>query len=301
MTLEDAVILLYSLKRDRSSGHEKPHKPALLLAILDLIELGEISSNQIQPSDRLKTLFRCYFEIVKQGNDRCSPENPFYFLSGEAFWRLEMKPNTPHIYKGVPRKSAPSWRQLQSLVSYAELAPELFFLMNSPVDREILRGAIYSRYFPKHRAALQLVCNENTQKPAHDLTVNEDPELPGRDRGFRKVIREIYDYSCAACGLRIHINDVTLVEAAHLIPFHVSHNDNPTNGMALCRNHHYSMDHGLIAPGPDLRWHASKQLDNRRPGESQLLEIDHQKILLPNNKNYYPDEEALTWRLEHVL
>ena len=43
MTLEDAVILLYSLKRDSLSGHEKPHKPLLLLfAILDLIKTGEI-------------------------------------------------------------------------------------------------------------------------------------------------------------------------------------------------------------------------------------------------------------------
>ncbi|HKK18665.1 MAG TPA: hypothetical protein VJ952_08280 [Opitutales bacterium] len=31
---------LYNLKRDRGSGWEKPYKPALLLALIDLIENG---------------------------------------------------------------------------------------------------------------------------------------------------------------------------------------------------------------------------------------------------------------------
>lgn len=303
MTLEDAVILLYSLKRDRSSGHEKPHKPVLLLAIMDLIETGEIVDNRIQPGDRLRELFRSYFEVVKQGNDQCSPENPFYFLSGESFWQLVMAEGETHIYDGVAHKSAPSWRQLQARVSHAEIDPGLFAHMANPVDREILRGAIYRRYFPKLREALQLLCMEHTQKPGSEAqSAAEDPaEMPGRDSGFRKIIREIYDYRCSACGLRIHISNVTLVEAAHIMPFHLTRNDNPTNGIALCRNHHYSMDQGLIAPGPDLRWHTSGQLDGRRDGEADLLQLDRQGILLPKDKKYYPDEEALEWRVGELI
>ena len=70
MTTEDAIALIYDLKRDRSSGHEKPHKPILLLAVLDLIESGAICDNKIVPSQELREAFTAYFNVVRQGNDQ---------------------------------------------------------------------------------------------------------------------------------------------------------------------------------------------------------------------------------------
>jgi len=34
-------------------------------------------------------------------------------------------------------------------------------------------------------------------------------------------------------------DDLSLVEAAHIIPFGESQNDKPDNGLALCPNHHW--------------------------------------------------------------
>ena len=289
MKLEDAVILLYSLKRDRSSGHEKPHKPVLLLAIIDLVELGEITSNQIPQSDHLRTLFRSYFEIVKRGNDQCSPELPYYHLSSEPFWTL---------YPKKPDASL-SWGKLQERVQHAVIDEALFALLMNPLDRELLREAIISRYFAKHRDALRSICRENTQ--SNEQMIAEDPKVPGRDTGFRKIITEVYDYRCAACGLRVYLDQITLVEAAHLIPYFETHDDNPKNGMALCRNHHYAMDRHLISPCPDGKWHVSRRLDRRRDGEAKLLEIDGLDILLPKEKQYHPEESALRWRCERLL
>ena len=52
--------------------------------------------------------------------------------------------------------------------------------------------------------------------------------------------------------------------AAHLIPFSASRNDHPTNGLALCKNHHGTMERNLIAPCPDHHWLVAKILDPRR-------------------------------------
>jgi len=41
MTTEDAIALIYDLKRARTGKHERPHKPVLLLAVMDLIERGD--------------------------------------------------------------------------------------------------------------------------------------------------------------------------------------------------------------------------------------------------------------------
>jgi len=110
MTTEDAIALLYDLKRDRSSGHEKPHKPALLLAVMDLIERDEITDNKIAPSQELREAFAAYFKIVRKGNDQNSPENPFYYLCSEGFWSLHPKRPTGSL----------SWSGLQKEVTRSQ-------------------------------------------------------------------------------------------------------------------------------------------------------------------------------------
>ena len=86
-----------------------------------------------------------------------------------------------------------------------------------------------------------------------------------------------------------------------LIPFSQSRNDHPTNGLALCKNHHWAMDRDIIAPGPDLHWHVSKHLDPRRSnGEKELHELAGKSLLLPKDPAFHPQEEGLAWRRERL-
>jgi len=38
---------LYNLRRDKRGSHERPHKPVLLLSILDLLDRAQVNSNEI--------------------------------------------------------------------------------------------------------------------------------------------------------------------------------------------------------------------------------------------------------------
>ena len=95
---------------------------------------------------------------------------------------------------------------------------------------------------------------------------------------------------------------LSLVEAAHLIPFSVSRNDKPTNGVALCPNHHWAMDRLLLAPCPDTRnaagvWRINKgRLDDRIEGQRELLGLEGRAVIAPAEKKFYPAEESLVWR-----
>src|SRR5689334_6072185 len=44
---------LYNLRRDKRGSHERPHKPVLLLSILDLLERGQVKQNEITLSPDL--------------------------------------------------------------------------------------------------------------------------------------------------------------------------------------------------------------------------------------------------------
>jgi putative restriction endonuclease len=99
-----------------------------------------------------------------------------------------------------------------------------------------------------------------------------------------------------------------LVDAAHLAPFSESHDDSPQNGMALCKNHHWLMDTGIIAPGPakgsdydDLRWNVRKGLDGEIEGQREVLLLADKTVILPRDIRLRPKREAVDRRMAFLL
>lgn len=303
MNLEEATTLLFCLHRDKSGGHERPHKPLLLLSIFDLIEQGLVENGQVKPSKELRNGFDEYFPVVRQGDDAKTPHNPFYFLSREPFWKIVMQPGFEHVYKEEQTKKAPTWGRLSSEVAYAQIDIGLFRLLQKPLERELLREAILDRFFPKQKEQLRQICSiRNQAKPDPQLWLVAESEVkPARDAAFRKLIREIYDYSCAACGVRVRLEGSALVEAAHIIPWENDHNDHPTNGMALCPSHHTAMDNNWIAPGLDEVWHVSPKLSEATGRGNYLARLEGKKLRRPSRKIYVPAKEGLEYRMDRLL
>lgn len=121
------------------------------------------------------------------------------------------------------------------------------------------------------------------------------------------LFREIYDVRCAACGIRFFFEDIDLIDAAHLVPFSQTQDDRPQNGIALCKNHHWLMDHNIIVPGPGRgqnyqrpMWHVRKGLDDRFEEHKPVLELKHRSVILPAESRYTPSREGLEWRMERL-
>ena len=95
-TWQNWLERLYNLRRDKRGAHERPHKPVLLLSILDLLDRGTLTSNEIPLSPDLVKTFRRYFDVVRKGDDKPTIENPFYHLSGDGFWQLVPRPPERH-------------------------------------------------------------------------------------------------------------------------------------------------------------------------------------------------------------
>jgi len=246
----------YNLRRDKSGSHERPHKPVLLLTILDLLDRGAVTKNEIQLTPELTKTFKRYFEVVRQRDDQPTIENPFYHLCGDGFWQLVPKPGERPPYEPGNASRVPTLTALREI--YGCFDDTLWAaLLTDAHSRHQLREALIARYFPEHRDQLAAVAAERLPAPKEDALRDEPP---GRDGAFRHTILEIYDYRCAACGIRVKISDaLSLVEAAHIIPFGVSRNDKPDNGLALCPNHHWAMDRFLIAPW--TQQHLASQLN----------------------------------------
>ncbi|MEZ5277058.1 MAG: HNH endonuclease [Opitutaceae bacterium] len=302
MNLQDYIDRLYRLKRDKSAGHERPHKPALLLAILDLIDSGAIKANRIELSDQLITKFKAVFATVAEKDDRPTIQNPFYYLSGDGFWHLQpSKGNQPLYVPGIVR-APKSVAQLRKEADYAYFDPDLWTLFQSRKIRNEVRSYLIARYFPDKATELARLGYEYGEK--RDDTDGRTAESPLRSTAFRRIICELYDHQCAACGLRIRLeNELSFVDAAHLIPFSASRNDHPSNGIALCKNHHWAMDHSLIALNHDDTWAIAPIINPRRSaGEQELSALDgHRIIRLPSEQDFRPAAAGRESRMHRLL
>ena len=305
MLIAAAIERLYDMNVgttavQEGAPHEKPHKPLLLMAAFDLIDEGLATPDHIPWCQEIRDRFTARFNLVRKHNDQNNPDLPFRYLAGDGFWE-------PVEADGV----TPIRRQI--LVSdigkvFARLTDGFEFLVAIPENRRKMREALVARYFPHHAAALlsyalpQSAISDPLSPPAK---VAEDEPESGRSTAFRRKILEIYDHQCAACGLRIKLPaayDVSFIDAAHLIPFADRRNDHPTNGLALCKNHHWAMDRNLIAPCPDHHWRVSHVLDPRRSnGEADLIDLAGKKRLLPQDQAFHPAGEGLEWRCKQLI
>lgn len=57
-TWEHWLERFYNLRRDKRGSHERPHKPVLLIAILELLDRGILARNEIPLCPELVKTFR---------------------------------------------------------------------------------------------------------------------------------------------------------------------------------------------------------------------------------------------------
>jgi len=296
---------LYDLRRDRSSGHEKPYKPALLLCLIDLIEKGRFPDNRIFLTEELIARYKEYIRLVGRPNDTARIQYPFWHLCGDGVWRI-LDDDGKSLYRPVGTAgTAPSVSRLRERMSHASLDDELFRYLQRPAERAVIRNAIVSRYFPCQRYLLDTLSRQYLDFEAKVAYSPEQYEKdPARTQAFARIIKQVYDYRCAACGIRVIFRDLALVDACHLIPFSESFNDHPTNGISLCKNHHWALDRLLISPierNGRLVWQPSPVLDERIDGQRSLVQLDGKRVLIPGERRFYPAEESIAWRVGNLL
>jgi putative restriction endonuclease len=273
-----------------------------LLAILDLLDRGLLTKNEIRLTPELVNTFNRYFEAVRRRNDQPTIQNPFYHLCGDGFWHLVPRSGERPLYEAGSVSRPPTIKALRE--THARFDEDLWSgLLTDAHSRQHLREALISRYFPEHRRQVAALVPAPTTSP--EPPALQEEFRAQRDTAFRKTVLQIYDFTCSACGMRVKLDDLSLVEAAHIIPFEESEDDRPNNGLALCPNHHRAMDRFLIAPCPHEEyeagvWRIAQRLETRIAGHRELAALAGQPVIAPSDKEFYPAIRSLRWREQHL-
>jgi putative restriction endonuclease len=119
----------------------------------------------------------------------------------------------------------------------------------------------------------------------------------GREARFRLTVIPAYNYTCALTGYRlVTITTGSIVDAAHIHRFADSRNNDPRNGIALCKNAHWLFDIGLWTLGDDYRVRvASTKFSESRADALLLKSLEGNKILLPSDSKFWPNPIHLAW------
>lgn len=302
------VHFLTHLKRDHKNGGA-PHKPILILSIIQLFENGIFDNNQIFILPELVSAFKSNWSKLVFSNHHPIFAMPFYHMNSEPFWNLVANVGCE---KWIESKS--SMRSLQNLttaINFAFLNDELTELLLKAESRDVLKISILDKYFPETKSNY----GNNTNEDLPNVSVLNEPsseykrkiiELKNRVdentfqeevfiRGglFKREIPKIYNNTCAISGLRIDaIINVAMIDACHIVPFSEGYDDTLTNGIALCPNLHRAFDRGLISISDNFEVLLNKNFVENN-SVFNISQFEMQKISLPINSQFHPTSENL--------
>ncbi len=319
MTLAHYIKAFSTLRRapgtsfPETTRNRAPHKPLLLLAVIDMIERGAVTSPFISIAGEmteLASLFTSYWRRVMPAQQASSIAFPFSRLGNEPtpFWVIESLP-------GKTIRPVETVSKLRDIAIGARIDKALFDFMRAKQSRVQLIDALLDSHFSfqgqlalreeigiQQQAFQYSLVLEKTALKVKDVENRNSYSEAVRDQGFRRAIVNCYDHRCAICGTRIVTAEgYTVVEAAHIKSWSVFKNDDITNGMALCRVCHWAFDSGVMAVNDDYTVIASRQMAVAPNTPSYLMSFAGRQIIRPNDRELWPATENLAWHRKEVF
>jgi len=280
---------LAKLRVDRSKG-VAPHKPLLILVILELGRSGVLTTPELKLTPDLAFRFSVYWSIV--AHRRSQPPDvrlPFHHTRSSKLWRTLKADGTESTHRDS--------------TTTIKLSDEFFIAIQSADFRQAAGYTLISNYF-EHAEQVALYELSGIEAPddatvLDELAIQADREAraEGRTARFRVDVVAAYCHTCALTGYRITtITGHSIVDAAHIHQFARSRNDNPQNGIALCKNAHWLFDLGLWSIDDDYRVIVAKDaFDEACPTQESLASMAGKQLILPRDQRLWPTLDNLAW------
>lgn len=288
-TSNELLARFARIKVSKSATDSAPHKPLLLLSVMDLVESGLITTNPIPRSAELTYQFLTYSRVVAHRRTGLDIRMPFHHLGGDGIWQPLDKSLRP----------SPDNR----VTMFAQCPDAVVIAFQDPSFRDQARRLLIVKYFLPSE---QLSLAASLGIPEGDLGLavatveqveRERAVKRGRDVRFRQVVVAAYNFTCGLTRHRLTtLNRGSLVDAAHIHQFSDSRNNDPRNGIALSKNAHWMFDQGLWTITDDLTVQVAHTyfVENHPSGE-ELSSFEGRTLLVPADPLLRPDATYLAW------
>ena len=272
-----------------------PHKPLLLLCIIDMVEEGEINTPWIRYSPVLFFRFQSYWETVyERQQNKPDMRLPFHALGGERdqVW-------TRYMDDGTPSRS----RETTRLCCIDE---SLLNCLQDASFRQEARLRLITTYFtPAEQISLCEKLKLPEPSTAEIAAIKENAEtykirlVKGRDARFRSIVLLNYKFTCVLTGYSLNTTKENIVVAAHIHQHSISGNDDPRNGLALTPDAHWMFDRGLWTAEPRdgklIILIAKDHFNESSPFNRTLLDYHEKALSIPDDAKIRPHPNHFEW------
>lgn len=297
-----------------------PHKPLILLSVIQAFEYGLLTDNRIAITPELTSIFKTNWNSLVTTGHTLSFAMPFFRLKNEPgnWWRLVANGGCE---LWVQTGNLSNFTSLSNAVAYAEIDTKLTELLLDTTSRNALQQILLARYFPGksinstdnsvgidelRREMLEGSPAERSRRiKGLRKRLNAETyeiELYAREAVFRREVVRLYNDTCCITGARVSAPYAfSTVDACHIVPFYKTFNNHPTNGIALCPNLHRAFDKGAIAIDDNYRVIVSRTFTENETSAYSLKALAGTRIDLPKDEQFLPDLEAFAWHRGHTF
>src|SRR5688572_20587026 len=145
------------------------------------------------------------------------------------------------------------------------------------------------------------ILNEPEARQRH-ISIHTEEDIFVRNGLFKKLVPQAYQNRCSFTGMKLSSTfGHSFIDACHIIPFSITHNDSINNGIALCPNLHRAFDRGLVSLDNDYKILVSEHIYEEENHPYGLKQLRAKRIHLPLKQNTLPNLEYLSWHREHIF
>ena len=149
--IQDLEALVYYSKKferlrvDRAHG-VAPHKPILLLSVIEQIRREIITENKIYLSSELIQTFLKYWSYLGSSNHNPDISRPFFHMRSGKFWHLWANPSYAKLLSS--KEKLKTFAEVKQAIKYAYLDEKLFEFLQDPIAKSSLAAVLVARWFP---------------------------------------------------------------------------------------------------------------------------------------------------------
>ncbi len=278
------------IKVNKSGGVISLHKPLLLLLTIADVIHGKPNVFTFKEIEKpLKMLLGKY---GLKNTKTLKPEYPFVYLnSSPNLWESNIKRQDLKNPDSVSRSEVEN--------ASAQFPPSFHSFLQNIEQAKILVIQLLNEYWPEayHDDILR---DLGIEEIMHQH-MNQEAIKKRRGRLFVEEVLDSYERKCAICEQSIRLGDTLIgIDACHVKPIQHFGDDHITNGIALCKIHHWALDRGAISISEERELIISPKLNGSRINE-YFHEFSNHKIFVPRNNASHLNESNVSYHRKYVF
>jgi putative restriction endonuclease len=281
---------LSKIKTHRSGQVVSLHKPLLLLLALSrFLKNGE---ERFLYDDVEEEMKRLLVEYGLKNTKAVRPQYPFVYLaSSSALWKCSVNKSELSNPDVATRKEV--------LGATGQLMPGFISFLKEKDHAEQVITTLLHTYWPEayHNEILETLGFGDLQS----MAAYKANKPQSRDKSFVVDVLDAYERKCAICGYSIRLGDALIgIDACHLKPIQHYGDDLVTNGLALCKMHHWALDRGAISINPNRQVIISEKLNGPKLDDFFVL-YNNKPIHIPRDNKKHLADANIEYHLEYVF